>query len=124
MLAPKGVADLPRGHPKANWGRSTPSAAEARAVTGEAVGVTKRGQAIAIGAVAVKGENMRRNGLVLVKILHFEVDNLSPEFLRWVRIPFRQLTQTPTIARPLEKNISSHKASTLRVEGLEGSIIS
>ena len=67
---------------------------------------------------------MRRNGLVLVKILHFEVDNLSPEFLRWVRTRFRQLTQTPTISRPLEKDISSHKASTLRVEGFEGSFIS
>ena len=83
----------------------------------------ERGQTIAIGAVTVKGENMQRYGLFLVKILHFEVDNLSPEFLRWVRVPIRQLTQTPDISRPLEEDMSSHKTSSRRVEGLKGSII-
>ena len=62
-------------------------------------------------------------GLFLVKILHFEVDNLSPEFLRWVRVPFRQLAQTPAISRSLEEDISSHKASSRGVEGWKRSII-
>ena len=65
---------------------------------------------------------MRRYGFFLVKVMHFEVDNLSPEFLRWVRVPFRQLTQTATIFRPLEEDMSTHKASSRRVEGLKGSM--
>ena len=81
------------------------------------------GQTIAISAVAIKGEDMRSCGLFLVKVLYFEVDDLSPEFFRWVRVPFRQLAQTPAISRPFEENMSSQKASSRRVEGLKGSII-
>ena len=78
---------------------------------------------IAINAIAIKGEDMRSCELFLVKVLYFELDDLSPEFLRWVRVPFRQLAQTPAICRPLEENMSSHKASSRRVEGLKGSIM-
>ena len=44
------------------------------------------GQTIAISAITFKREDMRRYRLFLVKVLYFEVDNLSPDFLRWVRV--------------------------------------
>ena len=50
------------------------------------------GQTIAISAVTIERKDMRRYGLFLVKTLHVEVDDLSSEFLRWVRVPFRQPT--------------------------------
>ena len=45
---------------------------------GRGGGAISWGQAIAIGAIAVKGEYMRRYRLFLVKILHFEVPRVSP----------------------------------------------
>ena len=56
---------------------------------------------------------MRRCGLFLVKVLLFEVDNRSPKFLRWIRVPLRQLTQTPTIFRPVEEDMSTGSDGTI-----------
>ena len=88
-VGPKGGGGFATGSPQGQLGETYPQrgrskSSNRRSCRSHEHPRVEGGQAIAIGAVAVKGENMRPYGLVLVKVLHFEVDDLSLEFLRGV----------------------------------------